>query len=107
MNPLCGHEPDTLITYSRRPIWVKSSIPVGFLMSLFRNLASATFKDDGTKDLADFVSIMVSTAFMLTNCLLCISVLFAASFRKGIVETNETEGLSVGSDRRPVQLGWR
>jgi hypothetical protein len=64
-------------------------------MSLFRNLASATFKDDGTKDLADFVSIMVSTAFMLANCRLCVSFIFAASLRKGNVETNKAEVLAL------------
>jgi hypothetical protein len=85
----------------------KSSIPLGFLMSLSRNLAPATFKYDGQKDLADFVSIIVSTALKLARCRLYISLLVAASLRKGIVDTNEAEGLSVGPDRRPARLGWR
>jgi hypothetical protein len=75
-------------------------------MNLFcnrlRNLPPTTIKDDGQKDLADFVSIMVSIAFMLANCRLCVSFLFAASLQKGSVETNEAESLSVGPNRRPA-----
>ncbi len=92
-----------MITYCRRPIWVKSSIPVGFFDGpIPRNLAPATFKDDKKTDLADFVSMMVSTELNFANCRLCISLLFAASLRKGNVETNEAESLTVGPDRRPV-----
>ncbi len=54
-------------------------------MSLFRSLAPATFKDDGQKDLADFVSIMVSTSFKLANFRLCISLPFSASLGKSSV----------------------
>jgi hypothetical protein len=60
----------------------------------------------GQKDLADFVSIIVSIAFKLANLRLCISFLFAVSLGKGSVEANETEGLIVGPGRRPAQLGW-
>jgi hypothetical protein len=54
--------------------------------NILRNLAPATCKDDGPKDLADFVSIMASTAFKLANCRLCISLLFSASLGKSSVE---------------------